>query len=189
MTAPPHGSPFWHITLPMLRPVLAVTTVINLVYALRVFDIVYVLTNGGPGYATQTVYTIIFSQLGLGQYGIATAFSSVFLIVMLALSFVGHPGHTPARGGPDMRPFRAIGPCHDQPPGGEWCGAHRAGADLHRRRQLIENSVCRCGYVPLAPAATRSGATSPRSTPRPVCCRPSSTASCIHSDPPPSPSC
>lgn len=79
---------FRHITLPMLRPVLAVTTVINLVYALRVFDIVYVLTNGGPGYATQTVYTTIFSQFGLGEYGIATAFSSVFLIIMLALSFV-----------------------------------------------------------------------------------------------------
>ncbi len=79
---------FWHITLPMLRPVLAVTTVVNLVYAMRVFDVVYVLTNGGPGYATQTVYTTIFSVFGLGQYGLATAFSSVFLIVMLAMSFV-----------------------------------------------------------------------------------------------------
>jgi raffinose/stachyose/melibiose transport system permease protein len=79
---------FRHITLPMLRPVLAVTTVINLVYAMRVFDVVYVLTNGGPGYATQTVYTTIFSAFGLGQYGLATAFSSVVLVVMLALSFV-----------------------------------------------------------------------------------------------------
>jgi len=79
---------FWHITLPMLRPVLAVTTVINLVYAMRVFDIVIVLTNGGPGYATQTVYTMIFSEMGQGLYGIGTAFSSLFLIVMLALSFV-----------------------------------------------------------------------------------------------------
>jgi len=79
---------FRYITLPMLKPVFAVTTVINLVYALRVFDIVYVLTSGGPGYATATVYTTIFSQVGLGQYGVATAFSSLFLIVMLALSFV-----------------------------------------------------------------------------------------------------
>lgn len=76
------------ITLPMMMPVFAVTTVINLVYALRVFDIVYVLTSGGPGYATSTVYTSIFSEFGLGQYGIATAFSSVFLIVMLAVSFM-----------------------------------------------------------------------------------------------------
>jgi raffinose/stachyose/melibiose transport system permease protein len=79
---------FRYITLPQMMPVFAVTTVINLVYALRVFDIVYVLTSGGPGYATSTVYTSIFSEFGLGQYGVATAFSSVFLLLMLVLSFV-----------------------------------------------------------------------------------------------------
>ncbi len=79
---------FRFITLPLLRPVLAVTTVLNLLYALRVFDIVYVLTNGGPGYATDTVYTAIFNAFSLGQWGVATALSTVFLIVMLALGFV-----------------------------------------------------------------------------------------------------
>jgi raffinose/stachyose/melibiose transport system permease protein len=79
---------FRHITLPLLRPVLAVTTVLNLLYALRVFDIVYVLTNGGPGYATDTVYTVIFDTFGLGQWGVATALSTVFLIVMVALGFL-----------------------------------------------------------------------------------------------------
>lgn len=79
---------FRYITLPMLRPVLAVTTVLNLLYALRIFDIVYVLTNGGPGYATDTVYTAIFNAFSLGQWGVATALSTVFLIVMLALGFV-----------------------------------------------------------------------------------------------------
>jgi raffinose/stachyose/melibiose transport system permease protein len=79
---------FRYITLPLLRPVLAVTTVLNLLYALRVFDIVYVLTNGGPGYATDTVYTVIFDAFGLGQWGVATALSTVFLIVMVALGFV-----------------------------------------------------------------------------------------------------
>ena len=79
---------FRYITLPLLRPVLAVTTVLNLLYALRVFDIVYVLTNGGPGYATDTVYTAIFNAFSLGQWGVATALSTVFLIVMLALGYV-----------------------------------------------------------------------------------------------------
>lgn len=79
---------FCHITLPQLRPVLAVTTVLNLLYALRVFDIVYVLTNGGPGYATDTVYTAIFNAFSLGQWGVATALSTIFLIVMLALGYV-----------------------------------------------------------------------------------------------------
>jgi len=77
---------FRYITLPLLRPVLAVTTVLNLLYGLRVFDIVYVLTNGGPGYATSTVYTSVFDSFGLGQWGVATALSSVFVVVGLALS-------------------------------------------------------------------------------------------------------
>jgi raffinose/stachyose/melibiose transport system permease protein len=79
---------FRYVTLPLLRPVLAVTTVLNLLYALRVFDIIYVLTNGGPGYATDTVYTAIFNAFSLGQWGVATALSTVFLIVMLALGYV-----------------------------------------------------------------------------------------------------
>jgi len=79
---------FRFITLPLLRPVLAVTTVLNLLYGLRVFDIVYVLTNGGPGYATSTVYTTVFDSFGLGQWGVATALSSVFVVVGLALSFL-----------------------------------------------------------------------------------------------------
>ncbi len=79
---------FLHITLPLLRPVLAVTTLLNLLYALRVFDIVFVLTNGGPGHATETVYTTIFDAFSLGQWGVATALSTVFLIVSVGLGYV-----------------------------------------------------------------------------------------------------
>jgi len=79
---------FRYITLPLLMPVLLVTTVLNLLYGLRVFDIVFVLTNGGPGFATQTVYTTIFQDFSLGRYGTATALSTLFFIVMLVLGFV-----------------------------------------------------------------------------------------------------
>ncbi len=78
---------FRHITLPLLMPVLAVTTVLNLIYGLRVFDMVFVLTNGGPGYATQTVYTTIFDDFSRGRYGVATALSTMFFVVMVVLSF------------------------------------------------------------------------------------------------------
>jgi raffinose/stachyose/melibiose transport system permease protein len=78
---------FRYITLPLLMPVLAVTTVLNLLYGLRIFDMVFVLTNGGPGYATQTTYLTIFDDFGRGRYGVATAMSTVFFVVMLALSF------------------------------------------------------------------------------------------------------
>lgn len=79
---------FRHITLPLLTPVLAVVTVLNLLYGLKVFDIVFVLTNGGPGRATDTVYTAVFDDFSKGRWGLATALSSLLLVVMIALAYV-----------------------------------------------------------------------------------------------------
>lgn len=79
---------FWHITIPLLMPVLAVVTVLNLLYGLKVFDIVFVLTHGGPGHATDTVYTIIFDEFSKGRYGIATALSSLLFIAMIGLGYL-----------------------------------------------------------------------------------------------------
>ncbi len=73
---------FWRITLPLLMPTLTVTTVLNLLYALKVFDIVWVLTNGGPGYATETIYTVVFKEFSKGRYGVSTALSSLLFVVM-----------------------------------------------------------------------------------------------------------
>lgn len=79
---------FRHITLPLLMPVLTVTTVLNLLYGLKVFDIVFVLTNGGPGRATDTVYTAIFDDFSKGRYGIATALSTMLFLVMIVLGYL-----------------------------------------------------------------------------------------------------
>jgi raffinose/stachyose/melibiose transport system permease protein len=79
---------FRHITLPLLIPVLSVTTVLNLLYGLKVFDIVFVLTNGGPGRATDTVYTAIFQDFSKGRYGVATALSSLLFLIMIALGYL-----------------------------------------------------------------------------------------------------
>ena len=78
---------FSHITIPLLMPVLAVVTVLNLLYGLKVFDIVFVLTKGGPGHATDTVYTIIFDEFSKGRYGIATALSSLLFVAMIGLGY------------------------------------------------------------------------------------------------------
>ncbi len=79
---------FLHITLPLLMPVLTVTTVLNLLHGLKVFDIVFVLTNGGPGRATDTVYTVIFDEFSKGRYGVATALSSVLFLIMIGLGYL-----------------------------------------------------------------------------------------------------
>jgi raffinose/stachyose/melibiose transport system permease protein len=73
---------FWKITLPLLMPTLTVTTVLNLLYGLKVFDVVWVLTNGGPGYATETVYTVVFKEFSKGRYGISTALSTLLFVSM-----------------------------------------------------------------------------------------------------------
>ena len=75
-----------HITIPLLMPAITVTTVLNLLHGLKVFDIVYVLTNGGPGYATEVVFTSVFKEFSKGRYGISTALSTLLFVIM---SFVG----------------------------------------------------------------------------------------------------
>jgi raffinose/stachyose/melibiose transport system permease protein len=77
----------WHVTLPMLMPAIVVITVLNVLYGLRVFDIIYALTNGGPGYATEVIYTEIFKAFSLGQYGLGTALSTVMFVVLLVVGY------------------------------------------------------------------------------------------------------
>ena len=79
---------FRFITLPLLLPALTVTTVLNLLYGLKIFDTVYVLTNGGPGYTTDVVYTQVFSQFSLGSYGVGTALITVLFVIMTLLGYV-----------------------------------------------------------------------------------------------------
>lgn len=75
------------ITVPLLIPVLTVTTVLNLLYGLKVFEIVLLLTNGGPGYATETVYTIVFKEFAKGHYAVSTALSTALFIIMTTAGF------------------------------------------------------------------------------------------------------
>lgn len=77
---------FW-VTLPMMMPAILIVTVLNLLYALKVFDIVYVLTNGGPGYATDVIYTAVFQAFSQGQWGLGTAFSSLLFVFMSVLGY------------------------------------------------------------------------------------------------------
>ena len=78
---------FTNVTLPLIMPVLSVTTVLNLLYGLKVFDIIFVLTHGGPGRVTDTVYTAVFVDFSKGRYGIATALSTLLFLVMIVLSY------------------------------------------------------------------------------------------------------
>jgi raffinose/stachyose/melibiose transport system permease protein len=77
----------WFVTLPLIIPSLTVSTVLNLLYGLKVFDVVYVLTNGGPGYVTEVLGTQVFKIFSLGNYGLGTAMNSLLFVFMV---FVGY---------------------------------------------------------------------------------------------------
>jgi raffinose/stachyose/melibiose transport system permease protein len=85
------GAGFWAklvwITLPLMMPAIIIVTVLNLLYALRVFDVVYALTHGGPGYATDVIYTAIFQEFSQGLWGVGTAFSSLLFVFMGVLGY------------------------------------------------------------------------------------------------------
>ena len=80
---------FRYITVPLLRPVIGVVLMLGLIYTLKVFDIIYVMTGGGPADATQTFatwsYNLSFSQQLFGQ---GAAVGNVILIISLAAALL-----------------------------------------------------------------------------------------------------
>jgi raffinose/stachyose/melibiose transport system permease protein len=76
-----------YVTLPLLKPAITITIVLNVLYGLKIFDTVYVLTNGGPGYATEVLYTSVFREFGLGRYGVGTAMSTVLFVMMSVIGY------------------------------------------------------------------------------------------------------
>ena len=77
---------FWQIRLPLLRPAILVALIVRTVDAFRVFDIVYVITAGGPAFGTLTItYLTYLNTFSFGKQGIGAALSfliSVFTITM-----------------------------------------------------------------------------------------------------------
>lgn len=82
---------FFSITLPLLKPVILVVLVLRTIEAFKVFDIVYVMTRGGPAGGTTTIavyaYRIAFSNQNLG-YGSAIALLIVAIVMVLALAYI-----------------------------------------------------------------------------------------------------
>ncbi len=74
---------FTKITLPLLTPVIVVAVIFRTIDALRIFDLVYVLTSGGPGGKTQTLSYIGFRYFNNDQFGMGSAIS----VIMFILSF------------------------------------------------------------------------------------------------------
>jgi len=91
---------FWSIRLPMLRPAILIALIVRTVDAFRVFDIAYIITNGGPAFRTVTItYLTYFNAFAYGKQGIGAALSfliSVFSITMavIFIRFLYRPEET-----------------------------------------------------------------------------------------------
>jgi multiple sugar transport system permease protein len=77
----------WHVTLPLLRPALLVVLVFRTLDAIRVFDLVYGLTGGGPGTATEPISLLAHATLlGELRFGRGAALSVVVFAIALGLA-------------------------------------------------------------------------------------------------------
>ncbi len=77
------------VTLPRLRPIIAMMLIFSLIGSLQVFELPYIMTGGGPGYATLTVvnriFNLAFSAYNLGK---ATALAVVLFFVIMVLVMI-----------------------------------------------------------------------------------------------------
>ncbi|MEX1030178.1 MAG: sugar ABC transporter permease [Paenibacillaceae bacterium] len=80
---------FRYITLPLLIPAISFCTVTAMISGLKVFDIIYALTGGGPGHSTESIVSLMLKKgLSDGFYGFGSAFGIVFVIIVGIITFI-----------------------------------------------------------------------------------------------------
>jgi len=78
---------FRHITLPLLRPTIVVAVLFRAIDCLKTFDIIYVMTQGGPGTATETLNIFLYLQaFAFFNIGFASAVVVVYFLILLVMS-------------------------------------------------------------------------------------------------------
>ncbi len=89
---------FWHVTLPYLRGTLVVAGLFRLIDSIKAFPLIYVLTNGGPGSATEvTNYYAFVQAFNFSVWGYASAIATLMVIgVFLASWMIARLGGDPA---------------------------------------------------------------------------------------------
>lgn len=86
---------FWKVTMPMLTPTTFFVSIMSVISCFKIYDVVAIMTGGGPGRSTKMLVTYIF-ELSFGaegvatsaQYGVASAVSMVLLAVVLTITLI-----------------------------------------------------------------------------------------------------
>lgn len=80
---------FWHITLPMLRPVLLIVSMLGVIGTVNVFDIVWMMTGGGPNNATQLLSTWSYTKGFVNfDFGEGAAIANLLLVISFVLALI-----------------------------------------------------------------------------------------------------
>ncbi|WIJ26372.1 sugar ABC transporter permease [Devosia sp. RR2S18] len=78
---------FLYVTLPLMRPATATVITLSFIGGLRTFDLIWAMTKGGPGFASDTIASVIYKQYQAGFYGLSTA-GNVVLFILIAVLVV-----------------------------------------------------------------------------------------------------
>lgn len=80
---------FRYVVWPLLGPAITINVMLSTIGGLKLFDQIFAATNGGPGYSTETLSTIIYKQAFVfGDYGYSTAIAFVLALFVAAVSLV-----------------------------------------------------------------------------------------------------
>lgn len=82
---------FWRITLPLLRPAIFLCVILGVIASFTSFDLIYTMTGGGPGQATELLITYIYkNSFTLSQFDYAAAITVVMFLLFLALATIAN---------------------------------------------------------------------------------------------------
>ena len=80
---------FRHITLPLIRPMMATAMSLNAIGSLKFFDLIFNMTEGGPNHQTEVLATHLYQQgFKFFKYGYASAIGTVLLVLCLIVTFI-----------------------------------------------------------------------------------------------------
>jgi raffinose/stachyose/melibiose transport system permease protein len=76
---------FWKIIVPLAKPATATVIILALIGGLRSFDLIWAMTQGGPGFTSDVIASVIYKQYQSGFFGLSTAGNVVLFLVVTAI--------------------------------------------------------------------------------------------------------
>jgi raffinose/stachyose/melibiose transport system permease protein len=77
----------WYITVPLSRPARNSIIILALIGGLKSFDLIWTMTGGGPGFATDVLASVIYKQYAAGFYGLSTAGNVIMFIFITVIAW------------------------------------------------------------------------------------------------------